>query len=67
MQSGTVRVVVLVLEFLLQLLLLRRRLPRVFWSGRRVDIDLRIHLWRISRIARFETGINRYTLCTDAT
>jgi hypothetical protein len=76
MQTGSLRVVVLVLQLFLQFALLRGRLPRVCGSGRRVDVDLLVHatsppelrpvlLGRISRIARFETGGNRYTLFTD--
>ncbi len=43
MQTGSLRVVVLVLQLFLQFALLRGRLPRVFGRGWRVDVGLLIH------------------------
>ncbi|OBI12568.1 hypothetical protein A5712_07115 [Mycobacterium sp. E2327] len=43
MQRGSVRVIVLVLQFLLKLPLLLGRFPSVFGCRRRVDVDLLIH------------------------
>lgn len=43
MQTGSLRVVALVLQLFLQFALLCGRLPRVFGCGRRVDVDFLIH------------------------